>query len=175
MRCGGPLAWRKGFVELVVIACMNWLTHPLFAIGLYFLVWHGWRQMQPLAESLTGATPRSSAALGHAVALIHWAALPLLVPAWAAIGASWWLWSPDRSARSLAIVSIAAYLVVTPAHEFLGELLRQMAGRRLQPSLIRPPVRLTSGPATAGPTSALAKWLQPAASSRKTPIFRNFS
>jgi hypothetical protein len=31
--------------------------------------------------------------------------------------------------RALAIVSIAAYLVVTPAHELLGDLLRQMAGQ----------------------------------------------
>jgi hypothetical protein len=55
---------------------------------------------------------------------IHRAALPLLVPAWVAIGAAWWLWSPDHSPRSLAIASIAAYLVVMPAHEFLGDLLR---------------------------------------------------
>jgi hypothetical protein len=46
-----------------------------------------------------------------------------------AIGAAWWLWSPDHTPRALAIVSIAAYLVVTPAHELLGSLLRQMASR----------------------------------------------
>lgn len=123
-------AWLQGLGELAMIASLGWCTDPLFSVGLYFLVWHGWRQMEPLAASLTGATPRSWADLGRAAVRIHRAALPLLVPAWAAIGAAWSLWSPDRSLRALAIVSIAAYLVVTPAHELLGGLLRQMAGQR---------------------------------------------
>ena len=122
-------AWLKGLGELAVIASLGWYTDPLFSVGLSFLVWHGWRQMEPLAVSLTGARPRSWAALGRAVVWIHRAALPLLVPAWVAIGAAWWLWSPDHTPRALAIVSIAAYLVVTPAHELLGGLLRQMASR----------------------------------------------
>ena len=122
-------AWLQELGELSVIASLGWCTDPLFSVGLYFLVWHGWRQMAPLAVSLTGVAPRSWAALGRAVVRIHRAALPLLVPAWVAIGAAWWLWSPDRTPRDLAIVSIAAYLVVTPAHELLGGLLRQMASR----------------------------------------------
>lgn len=131
-------AWLNGLGELAVIASLGWCTDPLFSVGLYFLVWHGWRQMEPLAVSLTGAQPRSWADLGRAVVWIHRAALPLLVPAWLAIGAAWCLWSPDHTPRALAIVSIAAYLVVTPAHELLGSLLRQMAGQRLQPPLALP-------------------------------------
>lgn len=142
-------SWLKGLGELAVIASLGWYTDPLFSVGLYFLVWHGWRQMEPLAVSLTGGAPRSWAALGRAVVRIHLAALPLLVPAWAAIGAAWWLWSPDQTLRALAIVSIAAYLVVTPAHELLGGLLRQMAGQRLQPPLVQSPVRLSNVSATA--------------------------
>jgi Brp/Blh family beta-carotene 15,15'-monooxygenase len=122
-------AWLQELGELSVIASLGWCTDPLFSVGLYFLVWHGWRQMAPLAVSLTGVAPRSWAALGRAVVRIHRAALPLLVPAWVAIAAAWWLWSPDRTPRALAFVSIAAYLVVTPAHELLGSLLRQMASR----------------------------------------------
>jgi Brp/Blh family beta-carotene 15,15'-monooxygenase len=122
-------SWLQGLGELAVIASLGWCTDPLFSVGLSFLVWHGWRQMGPLAVSLTGGAPRSWAALGRAVVRIHRAALPLLVPAWVAIGAVWWLWSPDHTPRALAIVSIAAYLVVTPAHELLGGLLRQMAGQ----------------------------------------------
>lgn len=122
-------AWLKGLGELAVIASLGWCTDPLFSVGFYFLIWHGWRQMEPLAVSLTGAAPRSWAALGRAVVWIHRAALPLLVPAWVAIGAIWWLWSPHHTPRALAIVSITAYLVVTPAHELLGGLLRQMASR----------------------------------------------
>jgi Brp/Blh family beta-carotene 15,15'-monooxygenase len=121
--------------DLAVIACLGCFTDPLFSVGLYFLAWHGWRQMEPLAESLAGARPRSWSALGGAIVHIHRAALPLLVPTWAAIGAAWWLWSPDHSPRALAIVSIAAYLVVTPAHELLGDLLRQMVGQQIPGSL----------------------------------------
>lgn len=165
-RPGGPRAWCAGLVELALIAGLGWCTHPLFAVGLYFLVWHGWREMQPLAESLTGGTPRGPADLGRAVAEIHRAALPLLVPTWAAIGAAWWLRSTDHSPRSLALVSIAAYLVVTPAHECLGDLLGPTGGRRLQPPPAQSPKRLTGVPTT---------WRQPAASSSKTAGLRNVS
>jgi hypothetical protein len=51
--------------------------------------------------------------------------------------------------RALAIVSIAAYLVVTPAHELLGDLLRQMAGQQSRPSLVQSRVRIGNVPATA--------------------------
>lgn len=119
-------AWLRLLVELAVIASLGWFTDPLFSVSLYFLVWHGWRQMASLAESLAGEAPRSWPDLGRALVRIHVAGLPLLVPTWAAIGAAWWLWSPAHTLRALAIVSIAAYMAVTPAHELLGELLRQI-------------------------------------------------
>lgn len=129
-RPGSRRAGLKLLADLAVIVSLGWFTDPLFAVGLYFLVWHGWRQMEPLVESLTGRRPCSWAALGRGLVHVHRAALPLLVPAWVAIGAAWWLWSTDHSLRALAIVSIAAYLVVTPAHELLGEALRRMAGQQ---------------------------------------------
>ena len=48
--------------------------------------------------------------------------LPLLVPAWATLGLAWWAWSPHHTLHDLAILSIGGYLVVTPAHELLGDL-----------------------------------------------------
>ncbi len=148
-RPGSRRAWLEALVELAVIASLGWCTDPLFSVGLYFLVWHGWRQMEPLAESLTGDRPRSWAALGRAVVRVHLAALPLLVPTWVAIAAAWWLGSPDHSLRALAIVSIAAYIVVTPAHELLGDLLRRMTDPRSQRPLAQSPVRLGEVPETA--------------------------
>jgi Brp/Blh family beta-carotene 15,15'-monooxygenase len=121
---GGWRASRRMLVDLTVITGLGWCTNPLFSVGLSFLAWHSWRQMEPLAESLTGSPARSWRGLGWALLRIHIAALPLLVPTWTAIGVVWWLWSADRSPRDLAIVSIGSYLILTPAHELLGMLLR---------------------------------------------------
>jgi Brp/Blh family beta-carotene 15,15'-monooxygenase len=148
-RPGGLRAWFRLLSELATIVGLGWFAAPLFAVGLYFLIWHAWRQMPPLAESLTGSAPGSWRQLGAALLQIHVAAVPLLIPTWIAIGAVWWWGSAGHSLRDLAIVSIGGYLVVTPAHEMLGDLLRALAARG------RP---------------------QPAASgSRNLPIARNFA
>lgn len=123
-------SWRRDVIELAVIGSLGWFTDPLFSVGLVFLVWHAWRQMPPVAASLSGAAPTSWPELGRALVHIHCAALPLLVPAWVLIGAAWWWLAPEHTLRGLAIVSIGGYLVVTPAHELLGEALRRMAGWR---------------------------------------------
>lgn len=115
----GPL---RLLCEVGVIAALGAMTHPLFSVGLYFLVWHGWRQMEPLARAVTGSSPRSWSQLFVALGRVHAAALPLLVPAWVALGLAWWAWSPHHTLRDLAILSIGGYLVVTPAHELLGDL-----------------------------------------------------
>ncbi|MGB8851990.1 MAG: Brp/Blh family beta-carotene 15,15'-dioxygenase [Pirellulales bacterium] len=50
---------------------------------------------------------------------VHLAALPLLVPTWLALAAAWGLLPGSRlehSLRGLAILSLAAYVVVTPPH-----------------------------------------------------------
>lgn len=139
-RPGGLRNWSRLLGELSVIMALGWCVDPLFAVGLYFLVWHAWRQMPPLAEALTGSVPGSWRRLGAALLRIHVAALPLLIPTWIAIGAVWWRWSADHTLRDLAIISIGAYLVVTPAHEMLGDLLRALAGRRNRPHV---PIRWT--------------------------------
>lgn len=143
----GLRAWRRLLIELVVISGLGWFAAPLFSVGLYFLLWHGWRQMEPLAEALTTSSPRSWRELGGAIGRIHFAALPLLIPTWAAIGTVWWQQSADHTLRDVAIVSIAAYLVVTPAHELLGDLLRTAVGQGAIVARRRPPVRLRVQPA----------------------------
>jgi Brp/Blh family beta-carotene 15,15'-monooxygenase len=125
-------AWARGLLDLVVIGACGWFTDPLFSVGTYFLFWHGWRQMQPLTTIVDGRTPRSWTQLAAALRTIHAAALPLLLPTWLALAFAWWAWSPGRSPRDLAILSIGVYLVVTPAHELLGDLLPEAiaVGRR---------------------------------------------
>lgn len=115
---------RRTLAEVAAIGALGAAADPLFAVGSYFLLWHGWRQMAALSETLGGPAPESGAGLMLALRRVHSAALPLLIPAWAAIAAVWWLSSPEPSLRGLAIVSIGAYLVVTPAHELLGAALR---------------------------------------------------
>ena len=110
---------------------------PLFSVGLYFLCWHAWREMRPLTAVLANpagdatadrrvesSPPAGVGGFLRAVAAVHVAALPLLIPTWAALGAAWWLLSPDHSARDLAVLSLAVYLVVTPSHEALVTFLR---------------------------------------------------
>lgn len=127
-QAGGPGRWLQHAAALIVILGLGLFTDPLFSVGLVFLAWHSWRQMAPLAAEVTGAWPSSWRELAHALVAIHAAALPLLLPTWGALAAAWWLWSPERGPRDLAILSIGAYLVVTPAHELLGEILRLAAG-----------------------------------------------
>lgn len=128
---GHPAAHARLFrlaVESLVIAALGVGSAPLLSVGLYFLVWHAWRQMEPLAEAVAGGRPRSWAELATALTRVHTAALPLLIPAWMAIGGAWWVVSAGHTPRDLALVSIAAYLIVTPAHEVLGGLLRWSRG-----------------------------------------------
>lgn len=129
-RPGGIRSWLGLVIEVAVIAALGWISDPLFSIGVYFLAWHSWRQMAPLAAALDASTPRSWPQIVRGLGQIHAAALPLLVPTWAVVATAWWAWSPERSPRDLAIISIAAYLVVTPAHELLGDLMRRQVERR---------------------------------------------
>jgi len=127
-------------LETGVFAVLGWVTAPLFSVGLSFLVWHGWRQMADIGESAVGIRPWSWPRLASAVASIHTAAIPLLVPTWIVIGAAWWLVSEQHSATDLAILSIASYLVVTPAHELLGHVVRPRIGGAPSDPLGRHPV-----------------------------------
>lgn len=47
--------------ETTVFATLGWFTAPLFSVGLSFLVWHGWRQMADLGESVVVHAPRRGA------------------------------------------------------------------------------------------------------------------
>lgn len=126
--------------ETTVFATLGWFTAPLFSVGLSFLVWHGWRQMADLGESVVGVRPASCRALARSIACVHAAAIPLLVPTWIVVGATWWIVSTEHTATDLAILSIAAYVVVTPAHELLGHLVRPGIGHAPRDPLGRHPV-----------------------------------
>lgn len=144
-----PGALRRSadtLVDLVVIGLLGATADPLFSIGLYFLCWHAWREMPPLM-----AVIRRPAAEGHRrrpalpafvrdLVAVHVAALPLLIPTWIALAAAWWFLSASHSPRDLAVLSLAVYLVVTPSHEALHDVLRAdwlPRPRRLPPAVAR--------------------------------------
>jgi Brp/Blh family beta-carotene 15,15'-monooxygenase len=116
-------------VDLFVIAILAAATHPLLSVGIYFLCWHAWREMRPLLRVFAPRSlapdgrPVGPASLIHGIATVHRAALPLLLPTWAAVAAVWWFQSPDHAIDDLAIVSLAAYVIVTPAHEMILDLI----------------------------------------------------
>lgn len=128
---------RRLLVEMAAIIGLGWFADPLFSAGAYFLAWHAWRQMEPLAKALDAPPLRSWRDVGPALVRVHVAALPLLLPSLVAIGAAWWARAPDHTLRSLAITSIGAYLIVTPAHEMLGTLLGSPAVKLPQTRAIR--------------------------------------
>lgn len=133
---GGPGRSLATLGELTVFGGLAVVADPLFSVGTYFLCWHAWRQMRLLAPVI-GATPIHDArSLARALGEIHLAALPLLVPTWAALAALWWLVPAAHSTRGLAILSLAVYIVVTPSHDLLRDWWRsrttsdEAAGRR---------------------------------------------
>lgn len=116
--------------DVAVIALLGATTAPLFSVGLYFLSWHGWRQMRLLAPVVAGAAPSDARSLAAALAAIHRVGLPLLLPTWFVLAAAWWLLSPAHSAHDMAVLSLVAYLVVTPSHDLLIDFLRQRSAGR---------------------------------------------
>ena len=131
-----PGALRRSLdtvVEIGTIGVLGMTTDPLFAVGLSFLVWHAWRHLWLLAPLVTAVEPHDGATLWQALVRLHGAALPLLVPTWAVILAAWWWLAPAHSARDLAILSLAVYLVVTPSHDLLIDLLRSQGHTEAEP------------------------------------------
>lgn len=114
-------------IDVGVIGLLGATADPLFAVGLSFLVWHAWRHLWLLAPLVTDVEPHDGPTLWRAILRLHVAALPLLVPTWCVMLAAWWWLSPTHSARDLAILSLAVYLVVTPSHDMLIDLLRSRA------------------------------------------------
>jgi Brp/Blh family beta-carotene 15,15'-monooxygenase len=162
-----PGALRRSgdtLVDLLIIGLLGTSADPLFAIGFYFLCWHAWREMQPLmaviaqpagvfvqsqpagvfVQSQPAGSDQPTAGLATLVrelAVVHAAALPLLIPTWTALAVGWWLLSPSHSPHDLAVLSLAVYLVVTPAHEALHDVLRAggpLRRRQASPSEGRP-------------------------------------
>ena len=109
----------SAFFSYCLIGILEFITSPLFGIGMYFLAFHSWKQMPSLAKHFT--PPDSKIHPLRQVISVHKAALPLLLPTWILLGVAWWSLSNPVHFRDLALLSLLVYLVVTPAHEVLYE------------------------------------------------------
>ena len=107
------------FFSYCLIGILEFMTSPLFGIGIYFLAFHSWKQMPALAKHFT--PPDAETHPLRQVLIVHKAAMPLLLPTWILLSAAWWSLSGATDLRDLALLSLLVYLVVTPAHEVLYE------------------------------------------------------
>jgi Brp/Blh family beta-carotene 15,15'-monooxygenase len=107
----------KDFGTFTLIGALCYTTPPLLAVGVFFLAWHAWRQTQIVYTLLRPGTQRTHPLTQAAV--VHLAAIPLLLPAWLMLSAAWWFSSANHSIRDAAILSLLVYLVVTPSPELL--------------------------------------------------------
>jgi len=120
--------------ESLAIVTAFLLLHPLFAIGLYLLVWHSWRHMFKLVAvfGLTPADGNARAWLGS-IAKLHIYALPLTLPTLAIFGCLAWLRLESLSSGFLAAVAIVIFVVVTVPHHLLVEKLESREKRQVEP------------------------------------------
>ncbi|MEM7583158.1 MAG: Brp/Blh family beta-carotene 15,15'-dioxygenase [Acidobacteriota bacterium] len=106
------------WIETGLILMIGLLADPLFAVGSYFLLVHGFRQSALLGSELMASR---AASLTDRLIAVHRAALPLLIPSWL----GWALltqWSKPTDALDLAILSLAIYIIATPPHHLFHEL-----------------------------------------------------
>ena len=108
-----PTDW----LETASILALATLADPLFSIGLYFLVVHGFRQCELLGAELFGEARDLRARLGNLVR-VHGVALPLLVPSWLALGALA-VGSGTTDLYGIAALTLGLYAVVTWPHHWL--------------------------------------------------------
>lgn len=117
-------------VETCTIVFAFWTLHPLFAMGLYVLAWHGWRHMQPLSRFFRDSElyPNYHDLL-RSVWRIHIRSLPLLIPTLVIVGCLGWWRLESWTSTSLAALTITIFAVVTLPHHLLVEQLLAGSGR----------------------------------------------
>jgi Brp/Blh family beta-carotene 15,15'-monooxygenase len=114
-RDDGPRA--EAWVETGLIVALCTTTPPLYAVGVYFLVVHGFRQSAELGAKLAPAGAGEQS-LGSRLVRTHLAALPLLVPSLAILTLAA-LSLGIREPIDLAATSLGLYIAGTLPHHWL--------------------------------------------------------
>jgi Brp/Blh family beta-carotene 15,15'-monooxygenase len=116
LRKAGERPLRRAWFESAALLLLLVLTHPLFAVGVYFLAVHAFRQSVDLGAKLSPAGNRAS--LGRRLFRTHLASLPLLVPSWLIFAAAAFLLAV-RTPYELAVLSLGLYVIGTLPHHWL--------------------------------------------------------
>ena len=126
------MLFTKELLVFALFACLGWCAPPLLSVGTFFLWWHSWREIPEIAASLSPNSLCSTEDFSGwpSVRLIHEAALPLLIPSWILMFLMWWWLAPAHSFYYLVMVSLIFYLIVTPSHEWLAQVLNSQSCRR---------------------------------------------
>jgi hypothetical protein len=114
--------------ELFAIASCFGTLHPLFASGVYFLVWHSWRHFRRLNRVINHETVWSIDL--KSIISLHRDSLILLVPTVFAVAVIAFRLGGDLTSLSLCLASLLVYVVVTLPHELLCQRLFSSLSRR---------------------------------------------
>jgi len=104
-------------LEFIAIAVCFSTLHPLFASGVYFLVWHSWRHFRRLNRSVNHASLWSIDL--RSIVSLHRDSLILLVPTLLAVAWIAFRLGGDLAPMNLCLSSLLVYVVVTLPHEML--------------------------------------------------------
>ena len=124
LRAGHRRDAALDLAEHALVAIMASTADPLCAVGCFFLGVHAFRHTRRLACSSTiierpGAITHSRETIAARIARVHLLSLPLMVPTVGCLALlCWWLGGFD--VESLAVASIAFYIITTLPHHLLG-------------------------------------------------------
>ena len=120
MRAGHPRAASFDLVEHALVAGMAALADPLFAVGCFFLGVHAFRHTRRLACTREVLEPPAApSTLLPRMFRVHLISLPLMWPTAACLVPLCWLLG-GVDLQTLAVASIAFYMITTLPHHLLG-------------------------------------------------------
>ncbi|MEY4841587.1 MAG: hypothetical protein RJA12_311 [Planctomycetota bacterium] len=120
MRAGHPRAASLDLVEHALVAAMAALADPLFAVGCFFLGVHAFRHTRRLACTREVLEPPAApSTLLPRMFRVHLISLPLMWPTAACLVPLCWLLG-GVDLQTLAVASIAFYMITTLPHHLLG-------------------------------------------------------
>jgi hypothetical protein len=120
MRAGHPRAASLDLVEHALVAAMAALADPLFAVGCFFLGVHAFRHTRRLACTREVLEPPAApSTLLPRMFRVHLISLPLMWPTAACLVPLCWLLG-GVDLQTIAVASIAFYMITTLPHHLLG-------------------------------------------------------